>query len=148
MGNMEKFKEIIREMIKFFAELTELEKTKLQAIVDNNIKSLEECMSKEQVAIMQLRVLEKHRAEIQKDLGVEKLSFREIIDNLEGEVKDEILELYQKLADELTLFNHTADRTKTAIEANLYSIDAILERLRQKNNHTEGQEKNFSAKRV
>ena len=47
MGNMEKFKEIIREMIKFFAELTELEKTKLQAIVDNNIKSLEECMSKE-----------------------------------------------------------------------------------------------------
>ena len=97
---------------------------------------------------MQLRVLEKHRAEIQKDLGVEKLSFREIIDNLEGEVKDEILELYQKLANKLTLFNHTADRTKTAIEANLYSIDAILERLRQKNNHTEGQEKNFSAKRV
>ncbi len=149
---MEKFKNIILELTSFFGELAELEKTKLTAIVDNNIKLLEECMSKEQVGIMQLKVLEKHRADIQKELGWESLSFQEVIHRLDGDAKEEFTELYQKLADALTVFNNAADSAKTALEANLYSIDAILHRLREKEkekeNKTNQAEKGFSEKRV
>lgn len=149
MENKIKFKEIIMELTDFFEELTQLENVKLQAIVDNNLKLLEECMSKEQVGIMRLRVLEKRRAEVQKEMGLEGLSFREIVAKLEGEEKAELERMYYELEAALTLFNRIADSTKTAIESNLYSIEAILERLKQKNHGKQAaSESGFSSKRA
>lgn len=132
MEKILQFKEIIHQLIKLFSDLTELEQSKLQAITENNLKELEECMSKEQVAVMQLRVLEKHRDEIQSEMGMKGLSFQEIIRIFDGDEKNELERMYHQLADVLTVFNSTADSAKTAIESNLYSIEAILERLKQK----------------
>lgn len=132
MEKILQFKEIIHQLIKLFSDLTELEQSKLQAITENNLKELEECMSKEQVAVMQLRVLEKHRDEIQSEMRMKGLSFQEIIRIFDGDEKNELERMYHQLADVLTVFNSTADSAKTAIESNLYSIEAILERLKQK----------------
>ncbi|MDO4711401.1 MAG: flagellar export chaperone FlgN [Peptostreptococcaceae bacterium] len=149
MENKIRFKEIILELTEFFDELTGLEKIKLDAISENNMKLLEECMSKEQVGIMRLRVLEKHRDEIQQKMGLGGLSFREIVARFDGEEKEELERMYYELADALTLFNHTADSAKNAIESNLYSIEAILARLRQKQYGKQAASENgFSSKRA
>lgn len=149
MDNLSKFKNVIQELTLFFQELGELEQAKLKIVAENNLKELEVCMNKEQVAIMQLRVLEKKREGIQKELGFSNKSFQEIIALLEGEAKEEITILYNKLADALTLFNQTAASAKMAIEANLYSINAILERLQEKNGVNQGAVSNgFASKRV
>ncbi len=146
--DVKKFKEVIWELMTFFDELTALEDEKLRAIAENNLKKLEECMSREQVAIMQLKVLEKHRAQIQAQGGYEGLSFRELLTKLPEEDRTELGMLYNQLADKLIHFNTIADSVRTSIEANLYSIDAILERLKQKNGQPSVNDKGFSSKRV
>ncbi len=148
MENISKFKEVIEEMIRFFEELTELEQGKLQAVTDNNLKALEDFMAKEQVGIMRLRVLEKRRDEIQTKLGLQGLAFRDIIEKLEGDDKEELILRYHKLADVLMHFNLVADSAKTAIETNLYSIEAILKRLKEKNGTQSAKEGGFSSKRA
>lgn len=147
MENINKFKDVIVEMTQFFEELTKLEEGKLQAVTENNLKALEDYMAKEQVGIMRLRVMEKKRDEIQTQLGFKGLSFREVIDLLEGDVREDLTICYHRLADVLMQFNEVANSAKTAIETNLYSIEAILKRLKEKNGEQPSQS-GFSSKRA
>lgn len=126
------FQEIIRELIGLFEELGAVEQEKLQAVVQNNLKEIEACMKQEQVGIMRLKVLEKKREAIQAQMGLQGKSFRELIDTLEGDVRFELQEQYQKLETALMHFNEQAQSAKTAIEANLHSIEHTLEELKQK----------------
>lgn len=146
MEGLAKFKAIITELIELFNELSKIETKKLNAVVENNLKDLEECMKDEQVGIMKLKVLEKRREDAQDALGLEKLSFKEIISTLENEQKYEMERMYAALEEALANFNKHADSTKIAIETNLYSIDNILESLKEhsKKKDNEG----FKSKKV
>lgn len=146
MEGLSKFKAVIAELIELFDQLSETETKKLKAVVDNNLKTLEECMKEEQASILKLKVLEKKREDVQVELGLQGQSFKEIISGLSDEAKSEMEESYQKLEASLSNFNKHADSTKTAIETNLYSIDNILESLKAhgKNKGKEG----FQSKKV
>lgn len=52
---MEELKKIIVELNSVFEELIPIEKNKLTAAADHNVVELEECMKREQVAILQLK---------------------------------------------------------------------------------------------
>lgn len=146
MGDLSKFKTIITELTELFEELIVIETRKLNAVVENNLKDLEDCMKEEQVSIMKLKVLEKKRTDIQDELGLSKLTFKEIIETLENEEKEELQKMYGILEETLTNFNKHADSTKVAIETNLHSIDHILEGL--KNNSEVKKQKSFTSKKV
>ena len=112
-------------------------------------------MKKEQVSIMKLKGLEKRREESQAALGLLNMSFKEIIEKLDGEQVLDLGQLYTNLEEALTLFNKNAESAKTAIETNLYSIDSVLQQLNEKGNTKEIKEdtetkspKSFSSKRV
>lgn len=141
---MEKFKKIIEELTELFAELAEVESRKLRAIAESNIKEMEACMKEEQVGIMKLKVLEKKRADAQKELSLPGQTFKQIIEGCGDGEKDELQGLYQQLEETLKTFNQNAASTKTALETNLYSIDAILEDLHKKAKL----EKGFSDKKI
>lgn len=148
MGDFTKFKNTIIELTDLFEELSLIEKDKLNAVADNNLKGLEDCMKDEQVSIMRLKVLEKKREESQADLGLSGLSFKEIIEKLDGSQVLEMGELYTKLEDALTVFNRNAESAKRAIEANLYSINSVLEQLKESNVEKVERPKSFSSKKV
>ena len=155
MGDFTKFRSIIIELTELFLELAATEQEKLKAITGNNLKGLEESMKKEQVSIMKLKGLEKRREESQAALGLLNMSFKEIIEKLDGEQVLDLGQLYTNLEEALTLFNKNAESAKTAIETNLYSIDSVLQQLNEKGNTKEIKEdtetkspKSFSSKRV
>ena len=52
---MEELKKIIVELNSVFEELIPIERNKLTAAADHNVVELEECMKREQVAILQLK---------------------------------------------------------------------------------------------
>lgn len=140
MENIDKFVEVIQEMIDFFEQFQILEKVKLEAVRDNDIIKLEECMKKEQAEILVLRGIERKQAQIQKELGFENATFREIIELVPLERKAELETMYNKLSNSLDIFKSTTEGIKKTIEINLYSIENAMQKLVNEKKHSNGKE--------
>ena len=140
MENIDKFIEVIQEMINFFEQLQAIEKAKLEAVSKNDIIQLEECMKKEQAEILVLRGLERKQAQIQKDLGFETATFREIIELAPLEKQAQLKAMQKELSNSLEEFKSTKDGIKKTIELNMYAIDNALQRMVENKKHSNGKE--------
>lgn len=127
---MERFSDfilIIKDLIQLFGALTEVEQTKLNAAVENKISFVEECMKKEQAAVLRLRGLDQRREKAQRELGMEGASFREILEQVSQEEEKELRPLFQELSDKVSRFQSVSDSAKDIIEVNLHTIKKQLE---------------------
>lgn len=140
MKNIDKFKVVIQEMIEFFEQFQALEKAKLEAVSRNDILYLEECMKKEQAEILVLRGLERKQIEVQKELGFENATFREIIDLVPVEQKAELEAMYKQLSNSIDIFKSTTEGIKKSIELNLYAIENALNKMVENKKHSNGKE--------
>ncbi len=140
MENIDKFKVVIQEMIEFFEQFQALEKAKLEAVSRNDILYLEECMKKEQAEILVLRGLERKQIEVQKELGFENATFREIIDLVPVEQKAELEAMYKQLSNSIDIFKSTTEGIKKSIELNLYAIEHALNKMVENKKHSNGKE--------
>lgn len=140
MENIDKFVEVIQEMIDFFEQFQTLEKVKLESVRDNDIIKLEECMKKEQAEILVLRGLERKQAQIQKELGFENATFREILELVPVERKAELETMYNNLSNSLDIFKSTTEGIKKTIELNMYAIDNALKKMVENKKHSNGKE--------
>lgn len=140
MENIDKFKVVIQEMIEFFEQFQALEKAKLEAVSRNDILYLEECMKKEQAEILVLRGLERKQIEVQKELGFENATFREIIDLVPVEQKAELEAMYKQLSNSIDIFKSTTEGIKKSIELNLYAIENALNKMVENKKHSNGKE--------
>lgn len=75
---MEELKKIIVDLNSVFEELIPIERNKLTAAADHNVVELEECMKREQVAILQLKGLDQRREALQQKHGWNGMSFRQL----------------------------------------------------------------------
>ena len=82
MNDFSQFTEIIKEFIALFDNLIPIEQEKLDAAVKNRITFVEDCMHKEQAAVLKLRGLEQRREAEQKRLGMEGYTFRQILEHV------------------------------------------------------------------
>lgn len=142
MENINKFIGVINEMADFFDKFQLLEKEKLEAVANNNIRKLEECMRREQAEILVLRGLEKKQTEIQKVLGYEGRTFKEIIDLVPELNKDELEIMYSRLSDSLDKFRVITESVKKAIDENLNMIDNMLGEIVNSKKDSNGREAN------
>jgi len=126
MGKIYDFFKLVAELTGLLKILKVIEENKLSAITEKSLTKLDACINDEQVQIMKLRGLEKKREQLQNELGFGNLTFRQIIENLQGDEKKEAKELFyslQKATDDFKTINKSV---KTALEVNLYSIDSAL----------------------
>jgi len=140
MENINKFINVIKEMADFFDEFQLIEREKLEAVANNNIRKLEECMKKEQAEILVLRGLEKKQTEIQKILGYEGRTFKEIIGLIPETNKNELEIIYSRLSDSLERFRATTDSVKKVIDINLSTIEDILGEMVNSKKQSKGRE--------
>ncbi len=140
MENIDKFKAVIQEMIEFFEQFQALEKAKLEAVSRNDIIYLEDCMKKEQAEILVLRGLERKQLEVQKELGFENATFREIIELAPVEYKAQLEAMYKELSNSIEIFKSTTEGIKKSIELNLYAIDNALKKMVENKKHSNGKE--------
>ncbi|MGL4791534.1 MAG: flagellar export chaperone FlgN, partial [Anaerotignaceae bacterium] len=97
--------------------------------------------------VLKLKGIEKKREEVQCQLGVENLTFKEIIQMLPEEEKNTSIELFNNLENATKRFNEINSSARVAIEINLHSIKKILDKLnghKAKNDDGQG----FTAMRV
>ena len=120
------FIETIKEFIQLFEALVSVEQTKLDAAVNNKVSFVEECMNKEQAAVLKLKGLEQKREAAQKELGLEGLTFRQILENVPENVRSELSPLFDRLSELVQNFQSVSDSAKDIIELNLHMIQSAM----------------------
>lgn len=132
MKDFSAFIDIIKEFIQLFESLISIEQTKLDASVKNRVSFVEDCMNKEQAAVLHLRGLEQKREKAQKQLGMENLTFREILENAPSEAADVLRPMFDKLSFQVRTFQALSESAKESIEINLHMLQKQAEVTNQK----------------
>lgn len=138
---------VVVQLVNVLEELIVIETKKLSAVLDNNLSKLDELVRTEQAMVLKLKGIEKKREEVQCQLGVKNLTFKEIIQMLPEEEKNTSIELFNNLENATKRFNEINSSARVAIEINLHSIKKILDKLnghKAKNDDGQG----FTAMRV
>lgn len=125
---MGELKKIILELIGIFQELLPIEKTKMGAAADYNVALMEECMKKEQAAILQIKGLDRKREELLADNGWEGKTFRQILEELPEESRKELQPLFYKLEEEIQAFCSVNENANEIIKTNLHVVDSMAEK--------------------
>lgn len=122
---MHNFVKVIEELIELFKQLIPLEEKKLEASKDNNIMVIEDCMVKEQAAILKIRGLEQEREKLQEAMGAAGLKFREILDRFPEEA--EVLQpLFSELNTQIQVFQEINDGANAVLKTNIYNIEQVI----------------------
>lgn len=122
--------QILQETNMLLQEMTQTEQNKFDAAVHNKIFDVENCMKTEQAMIMKLRGLDKKRETLQKQLGYENKTFREIVEMQPAEQKEPLQQVFQQMQDNLNKYREVAKSAADILQLNLHRIDQNLERLR------------------
>lgn len=125
MNDFTAFTKIIEELITLFDHLIPIEQEKLDAAVKNRVTFVEDCMHKEQAAVLQLRGLEQKRETEQRRLGMEGYTFRQILESAPEEA-DVLNPLFDQLAERVRSFQSVSASAKDIIEVNLHVIQTAL----------------------
>lgn len=123
---MERFEQIINEMISLFDEHLPLEEEKLRAVQDDDVAAVEDCMKREQAVVLKLRGLEKKREEIQKSNGWEGKTFREIIEMIPQEKQSVYKQLLERLENSMSLFQNTNESALDTLRIHQREIEKVM----------------------
>lgn len=126
MNDFTAFTQIIEEFIALFDQLISVEQEKLDAAVKNRITFVEDCMHKEQAAVLQLRGLEQKREAEQEHLGMKDYTFRQILKEVPADTAASLQPLFNQLSERITVFRSVSDSAKDIIEVNLHVIQSAL----------------------
>jgi len=128
-GDFDLFCKVIRETITLFDELLALEGKKIDAIAENDIALLDQYMNDEQVYLLQMKGLDYKREKMQEQLGMQSLTFRQMIDEFDGTERESLASLYEELSSKSAELKEAITSTKRFIDLHLNSISALLEKL-------------------
>lgn len=129
MNHTEELQKILTDTNVFLKDITAVEKEKLEAALKNNVLILEECIKKEQALVMRSRGLDQKRQNLQKAMGMEQMTLKQIVEGASAEEKAMLLPLYGELTAALKEYREVYEGAKTAIEVNLHRISKGLEGL-------------------
>lgn len=155
MATIQDFIDIINEFIIFFESLKDIEQEKFNAVTAKNFSQIDECMKKEQAAILKLKGLDKKREQIQEKLSFKDKSFREIISLVPDKNKPVLSELFNKLDSNVKSYKSISDAAKETLELNIHNIDRIIDAIENSSTYTNDgskkentQKKSFTSRRV
>lgn len=126
MSDFSNFVKIMNEFIDYFDMLIPIEQEKLDASVNNRVSFVEECMHKEQAAVLRLRGLEQKREKEQERLGMKGYSFRQILEQAPEKDSAVLKPLFDRLSEQVRLTQSLSNNIKDAIEVNLHVIQSSL----------------------
>jgi len=128
---MNDFINVIEDLILLFQDLIQIEQTKLDAVKNNRITYVEDCMNREQAAIMRMRGLDKKREICQEKLGFKNYTFQQILTESKNHESLQLKQLFDKLSNQVRQFQRVNEGVHSLIEINLYSINKTISKSRE-----------------
>lgn len=127
MENFEEFYDFMLEYTEFLEETAEKEKDKLSALLSDDLKRIEHCLNEHQSTIKKTELFEKDREKIQKRLGIEGLTFKEIIEKcLDPEEKELLSKLYVRFKTAIDSVKHANKTSLQVAQMNLKIIEEAM----------------------
>ncbi len=118
MSNLIQIQTFLEEYTLFFEEMVEAEKTKLNILLSNDLKAIEENILTQQVNAKRIENMENRRIKLFKDLGYENVSLKDVIHMFSSETS--ILQTYYTRIDQaLKLIKHFNKKSLELIRFNL-----------------------------
>ncbi|QIB68390.1 flagellar protein FlgN [Aminipila butyrica] len=129
MNKYMQIKDIMDDYISLMDELIRFEQDKLKAVENKNIEHLNSFLKAEQVYLLQLRGLDTKREAAMKAVGLEGLTYRQIINGIdpsEGSIRSELESSYEELSIKTNQFREIIQTLKTHIDLRLHTIETFM----------------------
>lgn len=131
---MDTLYELLKENIQIYKLFLELEYNKYDAVIKNDIISLDDIVSKEEVYFLKMKVIENKREKHLNSLGLRGKTLKEIIDFSEHKYKIILQKQFEELNNTIMELQKINSLSKTVVEVRLRRIDKELINLGEKEN--------------
>lgn len=126
--------ELLKENNEIYKMFLELEYDKYEAVIKNDVISLDNIVSQEEVYYLQMKGIEHKREKLLNSLGLSGKTLKEIIDAAENEFKTNLQEEFEELNNTIKELKKINELLKTIIEVRLRRINKGLSNLGEKEN--------------
>lgn len=96
---MEKLIAFLKEYTEFFENLEQKQQEKLEHLASKDLKQIEETIVLQQAMDKQMSNMERKRAELLDSMGYSGYTFKDLLDNADGDEKAELVSLYARLGE-------------------------------------------------
>lgn len=132
--------ELLKENAELYKIFLDLEYKKYDAVIKNDIKLLDNIVSKEQAHYLKMRGIEQKREKLMDSLGMSDKTLKEIIGSSECDILEK---QYEELSNTITELKKINSLLKTVIEVRLNRIEKAMISLGEKENtYSNGKNKN------
>ena len=126
--------ELLKENTEIYKMFLELEYDKYKAVIKNDVISLDNIVSQEEVYYLQMRGIEHKREKLLNSLGLSGKTLNEIIDAADDEFKTNLQEQFEELNNTIKEVKKINELLKTIIEVRLRRINKGLSNLGENEN--------------
>lgn len=119
MKNYDEFYDFMEQYTDFYAEVSENEKTKMDALASENLELINKVLADYQVFVSKAENYEKRREELFKKIGLDGKTFREIVDAESGDRREELEDLFCDFRDAVIAARDYNSRSLSIVKKNL-----------------------------
>ena len=148
---MDELVKLLEESADLYQGFLELEYKKYDAVVKNEIETLDDIVSKEQVFYLKIRGLEQKREKLIESMGMKGKTLKEIIDATDtlDEGKTALTEKHEQLSAIVSETKKISSMCKNVLEVRMHRVDKALSQLGEKQStYTNGEIKHNNSKSI
>lgn len=131
---LQEYIQIIRNLTSTARQITRAEESKTMAAAEKRHELLDGCIQEEQALLLKLRGLEQHRTRLQKTLGWESLTFRQILASADPEQYRVLDPVFQELDQQMQRLQQAREGAEKILNARLRELDHYSQLSRSYNN--------------
>ena len=119
MKNYDEFYDFMEQYTDFYAEVSENEKIKMDALASEDLELINKVLADYQVFVSKAENYEKRREELFKKIGLDGKTFREIVDMETGDRREELEDLFFDFRDAVIAARDYNSRSLDIVKKNL-----------------------------
>lgn len=117
------FFQFLDQLADTLTKLTEITRTKTQAVRHDDLLKVNECMKQEQAYSLSLRNFDRKREKFLAELGLNGVSLSKLADYCPEELRLQAKQKAENLQNHLKIYQTAADAARTVLECNLHEIE-------------------------
>lgn len=106
-------------------KLTEIERTKTQAVSRGDLETVDQCMKQEQVISLSLRGTDQKRDKMLVQLGLTGVTLRDLAEHAPAELAMETKAAAERLRRKYEVFQSASEVARNTLECNLRAIEKL-----------------------
>ncbi|MBR3536405.1 MAG: hypothetical protein IKN85_11325 [Oscillospiraceae bacterium] len=119
MKNYDEFYDFMEQYTDFYAEVSENEKVKMDALASEDLELINKVLADYQVFVSKAENYEKRREELFKKIGLDGKTFREIVDAESGDRREELEDLFCDFRDAVIAARDYNSKSLDIVKKNL-----------------------------